>query len=255
MISRSRRSIYALALTLGPLACTDKADADDELADTSEDASDASTSGDTTSEDASTSDDATSAGEVCDAYEDLPGEAVEVVFELVNARSEAIFVTNGSGCVQRPIELEHEGQSFSGLLDACQFTCSEMMTLDHCGCDADCGLPPLVRIEPGERYSTSWTGARYESATMPGSCQAEDLCGSIWCFIREPADAGTYLARARALLEPMACFGEGGEVPCECMPGEPWCLLNANYRIGQEPLQATQEFAHPDAAVVELMFE
>jgi hypothetical protein len=191
-------------------------------------------------------------GDACSEYSELPGEPSPVDVELVNASAEPIFVLSFGSCVARYVDFERDGTPLVSQLDGCQFTCEATMAQDPvlCGCDASCALPPVIRIEPGERYATTWAGKTFSPTQVPGSCLAMDTCGGpLPCFIGEPASAGSYLASAQATL---AVICPGGA--CECMPGEPWCMLNAE-SDGSIPITAMGAFEHPSTGTVEVIFE
>lgn len=228
--------VSLLVVTLSTLACDQKGN-DDEAA-----------SGDTSGES-----ETDTSGDACSEFADLPGEPTPVDVELVNARAEPIFVLSFGSCVVRYVDLERDATPLVSLLDGCQFTCEETMAQDPvmCGCDAACALPPVIRIEPGERYATTWAGYTFSATQVPSSCLTMDTCGGpLPCFLGAPADAGSYLARAQASLA-VTCPGGGA---CECMPGEPWCMLNAE-SDGSIPISATGAFEHPTTGTVEVVFE
>lgn len=228
--------IEVLVLALATLGC-DKDKTDDDGA----------------SEGTGTSGATDSGADGCSDYSEIAGEPTPVDVELVNARAEPIFVLSFGSCVVRYVDLERDGMSLVSALDGCQFTCDETMAQDPvmCGCDAACALPPVIRIEPGERYATTWAGKTFSEAQVPGSCLTMDTCGGpLPCFIGQPASSGSYLARAQATLA-VTCIGTDA---CECMPGEPSCMLNAE-SDGSIPISATGAFKHPNTGTVEVIFE
>lgn len=226
-------SVSLLVVALATLACDDK-------------------SGDDEAASGGTSETETDTG-VCSDFAEQAGEPTPVAVELVNARAEPIFVLSYGSCVVRYIDLERDATPLVSQLDGCQFTCADTMAQDPvmCGCDAACALPPVIRIEPGERYATTWAGKTFSATQVPGSCLTMDSCGGpLPCFIGEPASAGSTIARAQATL---AVTCPGGSA-CECMPGEAWCMLNAE-SDGSIPIVAMGAFEHPSTSTVEVVFE
>jgi hypothetical protein len=100
-------------------------------------------------------------GGLCARYDDQTA-TVTVSVKVVNATAAPIYLGDTSGCSVAPIyTLADASGSVEQLVsDACGHTCEDLQTQGP-SCPNLCAVPPVIHVDPGGSYSTTWSGDVY----------------------------------------------------------------------------------------------
>lgn len=161
--------------------------------------------------------------DVCEDYAaHAPGLDVEIGF--INVSGEAIILLGGSQCsgVYFSLQGQPGGHAAHWPYRCGQDPpiCDALLAGDDTACDLLCGMPPPIRIEPGGRFTVTWTPSLLAISTeLPGGCTPEPGPPLSCTAARRPT-ASAYTLEA-AYVPATSCEG-----PCTCEPGlDGWCTL------------------------------
>lgn len=211
-------------------------------------------SGTGTSGSSATSEAVTSGAGGCEEFLDQEVEGPTVTVTIENRRDAAAFVAAGPACTSEPLlELAGPGGSMLHFREVvCDYTCADQFS-GMCQCAADCGLAPVIRIEPGGKYSQTWSGGLLVAVTAPTECVAEGC--SPACERREQAPAGGYTFSTAVGSGAAPCAG----MPelCDCVANaDGWCPLFGLEGVtleGLAPIEAA--FTYPGETQAALLIE
>lgn len=213
-----------------------------------------SSSGSGASSSASTSGGVTSGGGGCEAFLDQEVEGPSVTVTIENLRDAPAFVAAGPACTSEPLlELAGPGGSMLHFREVvCDYTCADQFS-GMCQCAADCALAPVIRIEPGGKYSQLWSGGLLVAVTAPTECVAEGC--SPACSRREQAPAGGYTFSTAVGSGAAPCIDTPALCACEAN-ADGWCPLFGLEGVtleGLAPLEAA--FTYPGETQAALLIE
>lgn len=200
-------------------------------------------------------DDAAGASALCADFQDEPASQT-ITVRLRNASSAPVFVAD-------PYDLCTVGQVFEVTTAAGEqvalrtnkcgnHTCGYLHT-GHEYCTDLCGLPGLIRIEPGGMWEESWPAVGFVETQMPTSCyqRSEDDEGT--CSKQVALEPGSYVIRSRAGVN---CTGDD---ECTCEPDAAGSCRTADPSMSalapEDQIPAEVILDLPGQNVAELVFQ
>jgi len=179
---------------------------------------------------------------------DPPTSAVSIT--LRNDRSTPIFI-NPFGLCGDALEVSKQtGDPLELVYGGC-YLCEDYEDLINPVCFDGWTCPPLVRIEPGGRYSWQWQPVHFVREQMPARCHAGDV-DPFSCARRAAVAPGDYQVVAFAAAALSHCQAENA---CACEANEDgWCNVSSIASIGPPGLEAVATLSLPASESLELVF-
>jgi len=119
-------------------------------------------------------------------------------------------------------------------------------------CMDACLIPPVVVIDPGGSYDTTWSGTTFESQNMPKECYFEPQLVPTTCDRRVIAQSGAYGAVVTAATA-LIC---NDVALCDCTPSaQGSCEIPYGAELSGTTLAAKTSFEMPGASLVVLTFQ
>jgi hypothetical protein len=179
--------------------------------------------------------------EECDAL--APAEPTELELQVVNHRSETIYLDTSCGLA---IFLERLDGEANVYLDTCTAPSCEAALAGDCNTACPLCAGALLPIAPGATHVRRWSRTVFERADLGSKCT--DACAEE-CVQEITAPPGAY--RAFASLFGQCPLPEG----CACPPGtgEPCLVPYDSAPLPDENLQA--EFSLPRDGAVQIAVE
>jgi hypothetical protein len=170
---------------------------------------------------------------------------------LVNGRPEAIYLGGGNDCGPNDlVQLHGPNGPIRFRAGGCGHTCEALQQHGDWCADA-CMIPPVIVIEPGGHYDTSWNGTTFEAFEMPESCYFEPEFAPATCDRQLIAPAGDYTATAEA-FSALACT-DVGICPCQAGPSGS-CEIPYGATPAGDPIATKTTFLFPSESLVEITF-
>jgi hypothetical protein len=196
---------------------------------------------------------ATSAGEstagaICDQYQPDDDIGPPVTITVRHEGSAPVWVPAAScaGLVRLEILDENFQDMFSAGSNCSPTQCHEFLGSDDCtlGCD-DCGVPAVVRIDPGATIAINWPGGFGAELEMTAACAPGIDCQRT-CLRPTQAPAGNYGITLSGFRE---CTG-----PCECDVPAPdgWCPIWEQVETAELTL-FTVSLQYPDVTAIDVV--
>jgi len=195
------------------------------------------------------SDDNPSGGGPCDGFEDETlGDAVSV--SIRNDLEEPVFVAVGPGCYVTPV-FSLEGPNGPMGLEGPDCGTCEGAIAGNCPCPgAPCANVAFLWLDAGAIFETTWSGATFQSETLPAVCVEHGLCPAE-CIRVLASEAGAYTFSVVAATSATGCFEE----PCACTPSDGWCFIDGDGTLGEPHIDAEETIDYPDTTSVELVIQ
>lgn len=137
---------------------------------------------------------------------DEPSNA-SVTIEIHNARADAIHLVVQSECRAFPYAILSPGREELAIDPAQSFSCSMTQGTIECDDVGDCGAPPTLRLDAGERWTGGWDGRAFERRRL--EAQAPNCPDECIVWERQPHGRYTVTARAHRRCPDDDCSGAG----------------------------------------------
>jgi hypothetical protein len=111
-------------------------------------------------------------------------------------------------------------------------------------------MAAFLWLDAGATFDTTWSGATFQSATLPDVCVEHGMCPAD-CVRVLASEAGAYTFSLLAATSASGCYEE----PCACTPTEGSCFIDGDGTLGEPHITADATIDYPDQTSVELVIQ